>query len=112
MKKLTLVAAGVLSLVAVPVMAQSTVTLYGLIDAAVVYQNKLATGTRTGIDAGQLATSRWGMRGSEDLGSGMKAFFNLEGTLINDSGAAGLGFGGGTPAGTTTSLFDRAAIVG
>ena len=112
MKKFTLAAAGVMSLIAVPAMAQSTVTLYGLIDAAVVYQNKLATGTRTGIDAGQLATSRWGMRGSEDLGSGMKAFFNLEGTLINDSGAAGLGFGGGTPAGTTTSLFDRAAIVG
>lgn len=112
MKKLTLVAAGALGLIAAPVMAQSTVTLYGLIDAAVVYQTKQATGSRTGIDAGQLATSRWGMRGSEDLGDGMKAFFNLEGTLINDSGAAGLGFGGGTPAGTTTSLFDRAALVG
>lgn len=112
MKKLTLVAAGIMSMVAAPVMAQSTVTLYGLIDAAVVYQTKLATGSRTGIDAGQLATSRWGMRGSEDLGSGMKAFFNLEGTLINDSGAAGLGFGGGTAAGTTPSLFDRAALVG
>ena len=112
MKKLTLVAAGIMSMVAAPVMAQSTVTLYGLIDAAVVYQTKLATGSRTGIDAGQLATSRWGMRGSEDLGSGMKAFFNLEGTLINDSGAAGLGFGGGTAAGTTPSLFDRAALIG
>ena len=112
MKKLTLAAAGALSLVAAPAMAQSTVNLYGLIDAAVVYQNKLATGTRTGIDAGQLATSRWGMRGSEDLGGGMKAFFNIESTLINDSGAAGLGFGGGTAGGTTQSLFDRAAIVG
>lgn len=112
MKKLTLTAAGVLSLVALPVMAQSTVTLYGLIDAAVVYQNKQVTGTRTGIDAGQLATSRWGMRGSEDLGGGMKAFFNIESTLINDTGAAGLGFGGGTAGGTTQSLFDRAALVG
>ena len=105
MKKLTLVAAGVMSMIAAPVMAQSTVTLYGLIDAAVVYQNKQVGGSRTGIDAGQLATSRWGMRGSEDLGSGMKAFFNIESTLINDSGAAGLGFGGGTAGGTTTSLF-------
>lgn len=112
MKKLTLAAAGVMSMIAAPVMAQSTVTLYGLIDAAVVYQTKQATGSRTGIDAGQLATSRWGMRGSEDLGSGMKAFFNIESTLINDSGAAGLGFGGGTAGGTTTSLFDRAALVG
>ncbi len=111
-KKLTLAAAGVPSLVAAPVMAQSTVNLYGLIDAAVVYQNKLATGTRTGIDAGQSATSRRGMRGNKDLGRGMKAFFNIESKLINDSGAAGLGFGGGTAGGTTQSLFDRAAIVG
>lgn len=112
MKKITLAAAGVLSLVAAPVMAQSTVTLYGLIDAAVVYQTKQLSGTRTAIDAGQLATSRWCMRGSEDLGGGMKAFFNIESTLINDTGAAGLGFGGGTAGGTTQSLFDRASLVG
>ena len=112
MKKVTLVAAGVLSLVAAPVMAQSTVTLYGIVDAAVSYTTNQAAGNVTRLDAGQLATSRWGIRGSEDLGSGMKAFFNLESTLINDTGAAGLGFGGGTAAGTSTSLFDRAAIVG
>ena len=112
MKKVTLVAAGVLSLVAAPVMAQSSVTLYGIVDAAVSYTTNQAAGNVTRLDAGQLATSRWGIRGSEDLGSGMKAFFNLESTLINDTGAAGLGFGGGTAAGTSTSLFDRAAIVG
>ena len=112
MKKITLAAAGVLSLVAAPVMAQSTVTLYGIVDAAVSYTTNQAAGNVTRLDAGQLATSRWGIRGSEDLGSGMKAFFNLESTLINDTGAAGLGFGGGTAAGTSTSLFDRAAIVG
>jgi predicted porin len=98
------------------------VTLYGLIDAAVTYTTKqTAAGVnRTGIDAGQLATSRWGMRGSEDLGGGTRAFFQLEGTLVNDTGAAGLGFGSATPgpsntanpAGATTSLFDRAALVG
>ena len=112
MKKITLAAAGVLSLVAAPVMAQSSVTLYGIVDAAVSYTTNQAAGNVTRLDAGQLATSRWGIRGSEDLGSGMKAFFNLESTLINDTGAAGLGFGGGTAAGTSTSLFDRAAIVG
>ena len=55
MKKLTLVAAGVMSMIAAPVMAQSTVTLYGLIDAAVTYTTKqTAAGlNRTGIDAGQ-----------------------------------------------------------
>ena len=137
MKKVTLVAAGVLSLVAAPVMAQSSVTLYGIVDAAVSYTTNQAAGNVTRLDAGQLATSRWGIRGSEDLGSGMKAFFNLESTLINDTGAAGLGFGGPAGAaptlsavptvaeraaltayrtaqagGASTSLFDRAAIVG
>lgn len=125
MKKLTLVAGAVLGLVsATTAMAQSSVTLYGIVDAAVTYTTKQTpTGdSRTGIDAGQLATSRWGMRGTEDLGGGLKANFNLEGTLINDTGAAGLGFGGNSApgvvpvvvsaAGSTTSLFDRQATVG
>ncbi len=137
MKKLNLVAAAALSLVSASTMAQSTVTLYGLIDAAVSVTTKQAAGSVTRVEAGQLATSRWGIRGSEDLGGGMKAFFNLESTLINDTGASGLGFGGPagaaptlsavpTPAevaaltayrtaqagGASTSLFDRAALVG
>ncbi|OZA94881.1 MAG: hypothetical protein B7X59_13090 [Polaromonas sp. 39-63-203] len=125
MKKLTLVAGAVLGLVsATSAMAQSSVTLYGIVDAAVTYTTKqnAAGDSRTGIDAGQLATSRWGMRGTEDLGGGLKANFNLEGTLINDTGAAGLGFGGNSApgvvpvvvsaAGSTTSLFDRQATVG
>lgn len=121
MKKLTLVASAVLALVsATSVMAQSSVTLYGIVDAAVTYNTKQTPtgGSRTGIDAGQLATSRWGMRGTEDLGGGLKANFNLESTLINDTGASGLGFGGNSPltgvsaAGTSTSLFDRQATVG
>ena len=122
MKKLTLVAGAVLGLVSVTsALAQSSVTLYGIVDAAVTYTTNQVGGSRTGIDAGQLATSRWGMRGTEDLGSGLKANFTLEGTLINDTGAAGLGFGGnttvagvvvGSPGGTSTSLFDRQATVG
>ena len=102
MKKLNLVAAAALSLVSASTMAQSTVTLYGLIDAAVSVTTKQPAGSVTRVDAGQLATSRWGIRGSEDLGGGMKAFFNLESTLLNDTGAAGLGFGG--PAGAAPTL--------
>ena len=112
MKKLTYIAAAALSVVSASTMAQSTVTLYGLIDAAVTVTTKQAAGSVTRVDAGQLATSRWGIRGSEDLGGGMKAFFNLESTLINDDGRSGLGFGGGTAGGTTVSLFDRASLVG
>lgn len=124
MKKLTLVAGAVLALVSTTsALAQSSVTLYGVVDAAVTYTTKQTAtgGARTGIDAGQLATSRWGMRGSEDLGGGLKANFVLEGTLINDTGATGLGFGGnttvagaavGNPGGSSNSLFDRGATVG
>ena len=122
MKKLTLVAGAVLALVSTTsALAQSSVTLYGIVDAAVTYTTKQVGGSRTGIDAGQLATSRWGMRGTEDLGGGMNANFTLEGTLINDTGATGLGFGGnttvagatvGNAAGASNSMFDRQATVG
>ena len=124
MKKLTLVAGAVLALVSTTsALAQSTVTLYGIVDAALIYTTKQTTtgGAKTEIGAGQLATSRWGMRGTEDLGGGLKANFVLEGTLINDTGATGLGFGGnttvagvvvGNPGGSSNSLFDRAATVG
>ena len=114
MKKLTLVAGAVLALVSTTsAMAQSSVTLYGIVDAAVSYTTKQTGGSKTAIDAGQLATSRWGMRGSEDLGGGLKANFTLESTITNDTGAGGGAFGGGTPAGTSgASLFDRNATVG
>lgn len=112
MKKMTFVATAVLGMLSTTAMAQSSVTLYGIVDAAVVHTTKQVGGSKIAVDAGQMATSRWGMKGSEDVGGGLKANFTLEGTLINDTGAAGLGFGGGTPAGTTTSLFDRQATVG
>ena len=125
MKNLTLVAGAVLALVSTTsALAQSSVTLYGIVDAAVTYTTKQVGGSRTGIDAGQLSTSRWGMRGTEDLGGGLKANFVLEGTLINDTGATGLGFGGnsnsttipvavvGSAGGASNSMFDRQATVG
>ena len=119
MKKLTLVAGAVLGLVsATSAMAQSSVTLYGIVDAAVSYTSKQVGGSKTAIDAGQLATSRWGMRGTEDLGGGLKANFTLESTIANDTGAGGSVFGT-LPAATlpavnsgTATLFDRAAVVG
>ncbi|MCY7369944.1 MAG: porin [Polaromonas sp.] len=124
MNKLNAITAAIgLSMLSATAMAQSSVTLYGIVDAAVVYTTKQVGGSRTSIDAGQLATSRWGMRGSEDLGGGLKANFNLEGTVGNDTGAFGAGFGGNTTTagtstvvpsagGTTSSLFDRQATLG
>jgi len=64
--------------------AQSSVTIYGIIDASVSYNSKVATGVgaatgnRAGIDSGAINGSRIGFKGSEDLGGGLKALFNLE----------------------------------
>ena len=118
MKK-SLIAFAIFGAFAANASAQSSVTLYGIIDAAVVHKTTqtVAGGTGT-LESGFLGTSRWGIKGSEDLGGGLKANFNLEGTLANDTGAVGAGFGtaaGGSPlsqAGATNSVFDRLSWVG
>jgi predicted porin len=106
MKK-TLVALAVLSACMSNTYAQSSVVVYGIIDAGVTHVSN-DNGGRTTLEAGQMQVSRWGVRGLEDLGGGLKATFDLESTLLNDTGAAGVGTG--TP--STTSLFDREASVG
>ena len=115
MKK-SLIAFAVLSAFAASASAQSNVTLYGIIDAAAMYDtNQTASGGKLlTMSSGQLLTSRWGFKGSEDLGGGTKAIFDLEGTLNNTTGGAGAGFGGNsfTQAGSGTSLFDRLSYVG
>ena len=72
--------------------AQSSVTLFGIVDAA--YARVSANGaSRSGMTNSGLNSSRFGMRGVEDLGGGMRAGFWLEGQLSNDDGnAAGLNF--------------------
>lgn len=87
--------------------AQSNVTIYGIIDAGVTYVSN-DSGNRSTVEAGQMQVSRWGFKGLEDLGGGVKARFGLEGTLLNDTGGAGVATG--TP--SNTSLFDREATVG
>jgi predicted porin len=70
-------------------MAQSSVTLYGRVDLSVGGLKELGKGNVTkmfnGGDGG-LTTSRWGMRGSEDLGGGLKASFKVENRFNADEG--------------------------
>ena len=84
--------------------AQSSVTLYGLIDAGVTYVNHAGTGGKSLYQYGDGVSqgSRWGLRGSEDLGGGLKAIFLLENGF--NSGTGALGQGG--------ALFGRQAYVG
>ncbi len=94
MKK-TLVALAALTMVSA-VSAQSTVTLYGRIDAGmgtskgtVISGAGVSTVTKTGLimNSGQVSSTRWGMKGSEDLGGGLKANFQLESAFSSDTGA-------------------------
>ncbi|WP_460911163.1 porin [Paraburkholderia jirisanensis] len=83
--------------------AQSSVTLYGVVDNSVQYiHNAGGKSTRFAMQSGSQTASRWGMVGSEDLGGGMKAVFRLENGFNVDTGA--LGQGG--------RLFGRQAYVG
>lgn len=58
--------------------AQSSVTLYGLIDAGITYTNNQGGGHAWQQSTGAVNGSRWGLRGAEDLGGGLKAIFTLE----------------------------------
>jgi predicted porin len=94
-------------------MAQSSVTLYGVADAYVASKkvNKVTTNgsalvlsnqRQALVETAGLSGSRWGMKGSEDLGGGLNAVFTLEAGYNIDTGAAA----------DSASTFNRQAFVG
>ncbi|PRY05172.1 MULTISPECIES: porin [unclassified Paraburkholderia] len=101
-----LLTAATLAVFATAAHAQSSVTLYGVIDAGISYVNNSKTATGHDnlfkYDDGVAQGSRWGLRGTEDLGGGLKALFVLENGF--NSGNGTLGQGG--------ALFGRQAYVG
>ena len=110
MKK-SLIALAALATVATAAQAQSSVTLYGIVDMGVMSAKTDAANSKvTAATSGALSTSRWGIRGTEDLGGGNKAGFVLESEIAAGTGAVG---GTVTVAGstTTTNVFNRAANV-
>ena len=83
-----LIALAVAGLVSAPVFAQSNVTVYGVADAGVAY-GEHGEGELQGVLSGVLSGSRIGFKGSEDLGNGLKAVFQLEqGFDIGDGGSS------------------------
>ena len=68
--------------------AQSNVQVYGLIDAGVESLNHANANQNSVVKvvSGGKNTSRWGLRGTEDLGGGLKAVFGLEGGILLDTG--------------------------
>jgi len=68
--------------------AQSSVTLYGVVDESVRYlthANK-AGDSSLGLGAGGMTESRWGLKGVEDLGGGWSTFFKLENRFYINGG--------------------------
>jgi predicted porin len=102
MKK-TQVALAALALVASTAVLADGVNVYGNLEAAAVKGNDNAASFS---GAGQWGASVFGVKGSEDLGSGLKASFNLESGIDTNRGDVNNGGPGGTGA-----LFNRAAWV-
>src|ERR1700731_4789963 len=90
MKKLVL-AAAIGGTLAVPAYAQSTVTLYGIIDTGITYVNNTGKGAVVAMQSGVEQGSRWGLKGSEDLGGGLKTVFQLENGFNVNTGKLGQG---------------------
>ncbi len=107
MKKL-LIASAALAMVAGTAQAQSSVTVYGIIDTG---YNNVETTTSAGVKTdttqvrtnGEASTSRFGLRGTEDLGGGVKANFVIESNIGNTNANNTASF---------TNLGDRAFWAG
>lgn len=137
--KTKLLAALIGTCFALPALAQTNLTIYGIVDAG-VQVSRFGNGTQTDLASGIAEGSRLGFKGTEDLGGGYKAVFNLEARLELDNGGNRAGYIGkypnfalvsGAPAPAPVSaalasslgannaiinadgaLFDRTALVG
>ncbi|HTJ94310.1 MAG TPA: porin, partial [Pararobbsia sp.] len=106
MKK-KIVLAALTGLIASAAHAQSSVTLFGLLDEGLLYANNQKVSGTEGkpaflMNSGNIYTSRFGLRGQEDLGGGLAAIFWLENGLNVSTGKANNG----------GDLFGRQAWVG
>jgi len=112
MKK-SLLAVAAIGAFASAAQAQSSVTVYGILDTGIANVSNVANtstvtaagtkATATGMQNGGLSTPRFGLKGSEDLGGGTKAMFTLESEFLSADGSQ---------SSSTDALFNRASFVG
>lgn len=103
MKKLLATSGVVCSIMAPLAHAQSSVTLYGVVDSGLLWQSDPITGSgsKTSLSGGGEGASIFGFIGKEDLGGGLKAIFKLEGSFSSATGTS-----------TLSALFGRESWVG
>lgn len=103
-KKIALAITGAIGVMAcaAPAFAQSSVTLYGMMDTGITYVSNQGGKHNVKMDDGVNGPNLWGMTGTEDLGGGTKAFFQLVNQFQVDNGAF-------MP---NKSLFSRTSILG
>jgi len=106
------------SALAAPASADSNVTLYGHLDVGVLSISDTSGGTgylpstvnkgaSKQLKDGGIGASNWGLIGTEDLGDGLKAMFQLQGNLALDTGVVG-----GPNSSSTSSMWNQVAVVG
>lgn len=100
--KRKILTAGVFAMLASVAHAQSSVTLYGIIDEGFNYTTNTGGAHAYEMASGYAAGSRWGVNGKEDLGGGLTALFTLENGFDLNSGHANQG----------GRMFGRQAYVG
>ena len=101
-KRITAVASLALTICSGAVQAQSNVAFYGVMDLGISQDRGGINGPSTRVTSGMATQSRWGFRGSEDLGGGNSAFFVIEGGIHADVGTST----------QNNTLFGRTSIVG
>ncbi|WP_133646800.1 porin [Paraburkholderia flava] len=101
MKK-TLIVAGILGSFAAAAHAQSSVTLYGTLDAGLIYSNNQGGHSNWQQGSGSVSNTYFGLRGSEDLGGGLHAIFTLESGFNLNNGKFS----------EDNTIFNRQAFVG
>ncbi|MDR8915949.1 Outer membrane porin protein [Burkholderia multivorans] len=82
--------------------AQSSVVLYGSLDAGVAYVNNVGGHAKWAMIQGNTQPDRWGLKGKEDLGGGLSAIFQLENGFYTNNGQFA----------TANTIWNRAAYVG
>ncbi|WP_118182276.1 porin [Paraburkholderia phosphatilytica] len=93
--------------------AQSSVTLYGIIDEGFNYTSNSGGHPLYNLSSGVLQGSRFGLRGAEDLGNGLKAIFVLENGFDTNTGKLGQGglmFGRQAYVGLSSSQFGSVTL--